>query len=62
MNCEKEETSIVSIEGREDSSELHSPMLVNGLVEKKEQKYLIDYVWIKGSPSRGELHMIQLIK
>lgn len=59
---EKEEIIIISIEGREDRIELHSPMLVNGLVEKKEQKYLIDYVWIKGSPSRGELHMIQLIK
>lgn len=58
---EAEERIIVTIEGRAEKLELKSPMLVNGLLVEKEQKYLIDFVWDMNRPNEGELHMISLV-
>ena len=52
---------VVSIDGRTEKLELESPMLVNGMLIEKEQRYLIDYMWNKDKPNEGELHMISLV-
>ena len=59
---EKEERIIVTIDGRSEKLELKSPMIVNGMLVEKEQKYLIDFVWSKKSPNEGELHMISIVE
>lgn len=58
----REEIIVVSIGDEEKKVELHSPMLVNGLLEENERKYLITYVWMEGKPTEGELHMIELVE
>ena len=58
---ETEEKIIVTIEGRPEKIELKSPMIVNGMLVEKEQKYLIDFVWNKKRPNEGELHMISIV-
>ena len=58
---EEEERIIVSIDGREDKLELKSPMIVNGMLVEKEQKYLIDFMWNKNRPNEGELCMISIV-
>ena len=58
---EKEERIIVTIDGREDKLELKSPMIVNGMLIEKEQKYLIDFMWNKNRPNEGELCMISIV-
>ena len=52
----------MTIDGRTDKIELKSPMLVNGMLIEKEQKYLIDFVWNKNKPNEGELHMISIVE
>ena len=59
---EAEERIVVTIDGRTDKIELKSPMLVNGMLIEKEQKYLIDFVWNKNKPNEGELHMISIVE
>ena len=51
----------MTIDGRTDKIELKSPMIVNGMLVEKEQKYLIDFVWDKDHPNKGELHMISIV-
>ena len=58
---EAEERIIVTIDGREDKLELKSPMIVNGMLVEKEQKYLIDFMWNKKRPNEGELCMISIV-
>ena len=58
---EAEERIVVTIDGRTDKIELKSPMIVNGMLVEKEQKYLIDFVWDKDHPNKGELHMISIV-
>ena len=58
---EAEGKIVVSIDGRTEKLELESPMLVNGMLIEKEQRYLIDYMWNKDKPNEGELHMISLV-
>lgn len=58
---EVEERIIVTIDGREDKLELKSPMIVNGMLVEKEQKYLIDFMWNKKRPNEGELCMISIV-
>lgn len=58
---EAEERIIVTIDGREDKLELKSPMIVNGMLMEKEQKYLIDFMWNKNRPNEGELCMISIV-
>ena len=58
---EAEERIIVTIDGRSDKIELKSPMLVNGMLIEKEQKYLIDFMWNKNRPDEGELCMISIV-
>ena len=41
---------------------LKSPMIVNGMLIEKEQKYLIDFMWNKNRPNEGELHMISIVE
>ena len=52
---------IVTIDGREDKLELKSPMIVNGMLVEKEQKYLIDFMWNKNRPNESELCMISIV-
>lgn len=56
-----EEVIVVSI-GDEKKIELHSPMLVNGLLVEEEQQYLITYQWKEGQPNKGKLHMIERVE
>lgn len=56
-----EETIVVSI-GDEKKIELHSPMLVNGLLVEEDQQYLITYQWKKGQPNKGKLLMIERVE
>lgn len=58
---EAEKRIIVTIDGRSEKLELKSPMLVNGMLVEKEQKYLIDFVWNKNCPDEGELCMISIV-
>lgn len=58
---EAEERIVIQIDGRSEKIELKSPMLVNGMLVLKEQKYLIDFVWSKKRPDKGELHMISIV-
>ena len=58
---EAEERIIVTIDGREEKLELKSPMIVNGMLIEKEQKYLIDFMWNKNRPNEGELQMISIV-
>ena len=58
---EAEELIVITIDGSSDKIELKSPMIVNGMLIEKEQKYLIDFVWNKNRPDRGELHMISIV-
>lgn len=58
---ESEERIIVTIDGREEKLELKSPMIVNGMLIEKEQKYLIDFMWNKNRPNEGELCMISIV-
>ena len=58
---EEEERIIVTIDGRSEKLELKSPMLVNGMLVEKEQRYLIDFVWDKDHPDEGELCMISIV-
>ena len=58
---EAEERIIVTIDGRSDKLELKSPMIVNGMLIEKEQKYLIDFMWNKNRPDEGELCMISIV-
>ena len=58
---EAEERIIVTIDGRSEKLELKSPMIVNGMLVEKEQKYLIDFMWNKNRPNEGELHMISIV-
>lgn len=58
---EAEEKIVVTIDGREDKLELKSPMIVNGMLVEKEQKYLIDFMWNKNHPNKGELCMISIV-
>ena len=58
---EAEERIVITIDGRSDKIELKSPMIVNGMLVLKEQKYLIDFVWNKNRPDKGELHMISIV-
>lgn len=58
---EAKERIVVTIDGRTDKIELKSPMIVNGMLVEKEQKYLIDFVWDKDHPNKGELHMISIV-
>ena len=58
---EAEERIVVTIDGRVDKIELKSPMIVNGMLIEKEQKYLIDFMWNKNRPNEGELHMISIV-
>lgn len=58
---EAEERIVVTIDGREDKLELKSPMIVNGMLVEKEQKYLIDFMWNKNRPNEGELCMISIV-
>ena len=57
-----DERIVISIEGREEKIELHSPMLVNGLVIEKEQLYLATFQWTEGKPNEGVLHMIERVE
>jgi len=52
---------VVTIDGRSERIELKSPMIVNGMLVEKEQKYLIDFVWNKNRPDEGELCMISIV-
>lgn len=58
---ETEERIVVTIEGREEKLELKSPMIVNGMLVEKEQKYLISFIWNKNHPNEGELYMISIV-
>lgn len=58
---EAEERIVIIIDGRTERIELKSPMIVNGMLVIKEQKYLIDFVWNKNRPDKGELHMISIV-
>ena len=58
---EAEERIVITIDGRSERIELKSPMIVNGMLVEKEQKYLIDFVWNKNRPDKGELHMISIV-
>ena len=44
---EREELITVTIDGRSGQIELKSPMIVNGMLVKNGQRYLIDFVWNK---------------
>ena len=59
---ETEERIVVTIDGREEKLELKSPMIVNGMLVEKKQKYLISFVWNKNRPNEGELYMISIVK
>ena len=50
---EAEELIVITIDGSSDKIELKSPMIVNGMLIEKEQKYLIDFVWNKNRLTRG---------
>ena len=58
---EAEERIVITIDGRSERIELKSPMIVKGMLVEKEQKYLIDFVWNKNRPDKGELHMISIV-
>ena len=58
---EAEERIVITIDGRSERIELKSPMIVNGMLVEKEQKYLIDFVWNKNRPDEGELNMISIV-
>ena len=45
---------MITIDGRSERIELKSPMIVNGMLVEKEQKYLIDFEWNKNRPDRGD--------
>lgn len=58
---EAEERIVVTIDGWSQRLELKSPMIVNGMLVEKEQKYLISFMWNKNRPNEGELHMISIV-
>jgi len=59
---EAESRIVITIDGRTEKIELKSPMLVNGMLVEKDQKYLINFEWSKNSPEKGELHMISIVE